>query len=56
MQNAGLKPDKVLVLYIVSYINDIRFQLDHVWTIRRPSFAHLKEEREVKDRRPGPEG
>ena len=56
MQNAGLKPDKVLVLYIVSYFHDIRFQLDHVWTIRLPSFANLKDKRGFKERQPGPEG
>ena len=44
-QNAGLKHGKMLVLYIVSYFHYIRFQVDHVWTIRRPSFANLKEKR-----------
>ena len=34
---------KVLVPYIVSYFHEIRFQVDHVWTIRGPSFADLKD-------------
>ena len=55
-QDTGLKNGKVLVLYIVSYFHDIRFQVDHVWNIRRPSFANLKENRGLKDRQPGPEG
>merc|ERR1712081_129310 len=36
--------------------NDIRFEVDHVWTMRGRSFANLKEERGTKERPPGPEG
>ena len=45
LQNVGLKHGKALVQYIVSYFHDIMFQMDHVWTIRGPSFANLKEKR-----------
>ena len=34
---------KVLVPYKISYFHEIRFQVDHVWTIRGPSFADLKD-------------
>ena len=54
-QNAGLKHGKVLVLYVVSYFHDIRFQVDNAWTMRGPSFAKLKDKRGLKDMPPGPE-
>ena len=41
---------KVLVPYKISYFHEIRFQVDHVWTIRGPRFANLKDKREVKER------
>ena len=44
------------VLYIVNYSHDIRFQVDHVWTIRGSSFANLKDKRGLKEKHPGPEG
>ena len=37
-QNAGLKHGKVLVLYIVRYFHDIRFQVDH----KRAKFCQFK--------------
>ena len=43
MANDGLKHDKVLVMHIVSYFHDLRFQVDHVWAIRGPQFANLKD-------------
>ena len=46
----------MLVLYIVSYFHDNRFQVDHVSTIRGPSFANLKDKRGLKERGPGPKG
>ena len=49
-QDTGLKNGKVLVLYIVSYFHDIRFQVDYVWNMRGPSFANLKENRGLKER------
>ena len=49
LQNVGLKHGKALVQYIVSYFHDIMFQMDHVWTIRGPCFANLKEKRGLKD-------
>ena len=55
-QHAGLKHGKVLVPYIVRYFYDIRFEIDHVWTIRGTSFADLKDKRGLKERQPGPEG
>ena len=36
--------------------NDLKSQLDQVWTMRGQSFANLKEERGTKERPPGPEG
>ena len=54
--NVGLKHGKVLVPYTVSYFHDIRFQVDYVWTIRRPSFAYLEDKRRLKERQPGREG
>ena len=33
----------ILVPYLVSYFHDLRFQVDHVWTIRGPSFANSKD-------------
>ena len=36
--------------------NDIRFEVGHVWTMRGPSFANVKDKRVTKERPPGPEG
>ena len=36
--------------------NDIRFEVGHVWTMRGPSFANVKDKRVRKERPPGPEG
>ena len=36
--------------------NDIKFEVDHVWTMRGPSFANVKDKRVTKERPPGPEG
>jgi len=55
-QNACLQHGQVLVPYIKSYFHDIRFQVDHVLSIRGPSFANLKDKRGLKERRPGKEG
>ena len=44
-QNSGLKQCKVLVPYIMSYFHVIRFLVDHVWTIRGPSFSNLKDKK-----------
>ena len=41
-QNAGPIHGKLLVLFIVSYFHDIIFQVDHVWTIKGPTFANFK--------------
>ena len=30
--------------------------MDHVWTMKGPSFTNVKEERMTKERPPGPEG
>ena len=30
--------------------------MDHVWTMRGPSFANVKDKRVAKERPPGPEG
>jgi len=54
-QNAGLKHGKVLVPFIVSYIHNIRFQVDHVWTVKGSSIANIKGKRGLKERQPGPE-
>merc|ERR1712081_69362 len=35
---------------------DIRFEVGHVWTMRGPSFANVKDKRVTKERPPGPEG
>ena len=35
---------------------DIRFEVDHVWTMRGPSFANLQDTRGIKERTPGPKG
>ena len=56
MANADVKHGKALTLYITSYFHDINFQVDHVLTIRGPSFANLKDKRGVKQRQPGPKG
>ena len=45
-QNAGLEHCKVLVPYIISYIHDIRFQVDHVWTLRKKGLK----ERQISQR------
>ena len=55
-QNASLKHGKVLVLYVVTHFHDIIFQVDHVWTIRGPSFANLKDKGGLKERWPGSQG
>merc|ERR1711954_535024 len=36
--------------------NDSNFEVDHVWTMKGPSFTNVKEERMTKERPPGPEG
>ena len=36
--------------------NDLKIQLDHVWTMRGPSFANVKDKRGTKERPPGPKG
>merc|ERR1711954_495867 len=36
--------------------NDLKIKLDHVWTMRGPSFANVKYKRGRKERPPGPEG
>ena len=36
--------------------NDLKIQLDHVWTMRGPSFANVKDKRGTKERPPGPNG
>ena len=46
----------MLTLYIKTYFHDINFQVDHVLTIRGPSFANLKNKRGTKERPPGPKG
>ena len=38
-----VKHGMILVPYIVSYFHDLRFQVDHVWAIRGPQFANLKD-------------
>merc|ERR1711954_613258 len=43
-------------MYIVNYFQDIRFEVGHVWTMRGPSFANVKDKRVTKERPPGPEG
>ena len=53
LKNAGLKHGKVQVPYIVSYFHIIRFQVNHVWTIRGPSFTNLKDKSGLKERQPG---
>ena len=55
-KNAGLNHGKVPLPSVVRYFHDIRFPVDHVWTIRGPSFATLKDKSGLKVRRPGPEG
>ena len=56
LQNTGLDYDNMLVLYIVSHFHKIRFQVDHVWTIRGPIFANLKDNGGLKESQPGQEG
>ena len=42
-------------MYKISYFKDIRFQVDHVQTIRGPSIANLKDKRGLKERLSGQE-
>ena len=61
------EPKIILILYVQIRLqvwinvkifdrNDIRFEVGHVWTMRGPSFANVKDKRVTKERPPGPEG
>ena len=50
------KPKMRFLIFKIFDRNDIRFEVDHVWTMRGPSFANVKDKRVRKERPPGPEG
>ena len=49
-------PKFVLNFFKIFDRNDITFEVGHVWTMRGPSFANVKDKRVTKERPPGPEG
>ena len=55
-QNACLKQGKVLVPYTLSYFDNIKFKVDHIGTIKGPSFVNLMVEWGLKERHHGLEG
>jgi len=44
----------VFLIFKIFGRNDLKIQLDHVWTMRGPSFANVKDKRGTKERPPGP--
>ena len=46
----------VFLIFKIFGRNDLKIQLDHVWTMRGPSFANVKDKRGTKERPPGPNG
>ena len=52
--NVSLK--LVFLIFKIFGRNDLKIQVDHVWTMRGPSFANVKDKRGTKERTPGPEG